>query len=94
MHLDGLEERYVLLWEAVGDITDQIKDLANRYANEAGELVEVDLVNAVNTNAQSLGLLRALEIIKNNLQIRGLLPQLKNFYSRLKGEENGTAKIM
>ena len=74
MKPDDLEERYVLLWEAVSDITDQIKDSANRYAQEAGKLVDTDLVNAVNANAQSLGLLRALEIIKNNLQIRELLP--------------------
>ena len=89
MKLDPLQEKYTLLWEAVGDITDQIKALAIQYSQEAGELVETDLTNALGTNAQSLGLLKALEIIKNNLQIRGLLPQLKKFYSRLKGEKNG-----
>lgn len=74
MNPDNLEERYVLLWEAVSDITDQIKASANRYGQEAGKLVDTDLVGAIYANAQSLGLLKALEIIKNNLQIRGLLP--------------------
>lgn len=74
MTVDELEERYVLLWEAIDDITTQITNSANHYTQVAKELVDTDLVNAVNANAQSLGLLRALEIIKNNLQIRGLLP--------------------
>lgn len=74
MDCDTLEERYVLLWEAVSDITTQIKNLSNHYYQASKELGDKDLINALAVNSQSLGLARALEIIENNLRIRGLLP--------------------
>lgn len=37
MTVDELEERHVLLWEAVSNITDQIRSLANHYVQEAGK---------------------------------------------------------
>lgn len=74
MKYDDLEYHCGLLWEAVGDITTQIKDLSIQYFREAEELGDGDLINALAANSQSLGLAIALEIIENNLKIRGLLP--------------------